>query len=70
MDKKSAEVDSPFRYGFTVYGKKLPPGLAWDAALRMSRVDLQLIIDENMYNFVENSVRGNLYDLYPSCTSQ
>ena len=24
------------------------PGLAWDAALRMSRVDLELIIDENI----------------------
>ena len=36
------------------------PGLAWDAALRMSRVDLQLITDENMYNFVENSIRGGI----------
>ena len=26
------------------------PGLAWDAALRMSRVDLELITDENIYN--------------------
>ena len=36
------------------------PGLAWDAALHMSRVDLQLITDENMYNFVENSIRGGI----------
>ena len=35
------------------------PGLAWDAALRMTRVDLQLITD-NMYNFVENSIRGGI----------
>ena len=35
-------------------------GLAWDAALHMSRVDLHLIIDENMYNFVENSIRGSI----------
>ena len=34
--------------------------LAWDAALRMSRVDLQIIPDENMYNFVENSIRGGI----------
>ena len=26
----------------------------------MSRVDLQLITDENMYNFVENSIRGGI----------
>ena len=36
------------------------PGLAWDAALRMSRVDLELITDENMYNFIENSIRGGI----------
>ena len=36
------------------------PGLAWDAALRMSRVDRQLITDNNMYNFVENSIRGGI----------
>ena len=34
------------------------PGFAWDAALRMPRVDLQLITDANMYNFVENSIRS------------
>ena len=36
------------------------PGLAWDAALRMSHVDLQLITCENMYNFVENNIRGGI----------
>ena len=36
------------------------PSLAWDAALRMLRVDLQLITNENMYNFVENSIRGSI----------
>ena len=36
------------------------PGLAWDAALRMSRVDLQLITDIDMYHFVENSIRGGI----------
>ena len=36
------------------------PGLAWDAVLRMSNVDLQLITDENMYNFFENSIRGGI----------
>ena len=36
------------------------PGLAWDAALRISRVDLQLITDVDMYHFVENSIRGGI----------
>ena len=36
------------------------PFLAWDAALRMSRVDLQLITDENTYNFVKNNIRGGI----------
>ena len=40
------------------------PGLAWDAALRMPPVDRQLIIDENMYNFVENRYFD---DFYSSC---
>ena len=36
------------------------PGLALDAALRMSRVDLQLITDNDMYNFIENSIREGI----------
>ena len=47
-----AELD-PLHY-FTT------PGLAWDAALRMSRVDLELITDENIYNMVENGIRGGI----------
>ena len=37
------------------------PGLAWDVALRMLRVDLQLITDVDMYHFVENSIRGGIF---------
>ena len=36
------------------------PGLAWDAALRMSRVDLELITDENIYNMIEKCIRGGI----------
>ena len=36
------------------------PCLAWDTALRMSRADLQLITDDDMYHFVENSIRGGI----------
>ena len=34
------------------------PDLVWDAALRMPRVNIQLITANDMYNFVENSMRG------------
>ena len=33
------------------------PGLAWDAALRMTHVSLELITDIDMYHFVEKSIR-------------
>ena len=35
-------------------------GLACNAALRMSRVDLQLITDGDMYHYVENSIQGGI----------
>ena len=38
----------------------ITPGLTWDAALRMSRVDLELITDVDMYHFAENSIRGGI----------
>ena len=47
------------------------PGLAWNADLIMSRVDLQIITDNNMFNFVENSIRGGITMISTqSCTSQ
>ena len=38
----------------------ITPGLAWDAALRISRVELELITDEIIYNLIENSIRGGI----------
>ena len=35
------------------------PGLVWDAALKMPRIDLELK-DVDMNNFVENSLRGEI----------
>ena len=32
-------------------------GMAWDAALKMKKVNLELFMDEEMYNFVERSIR-------------
>ena len=36
------------------------PGLAWDVALRMVKVTLELITDNDMYTFIENSIRGGV----------
>ena len=34
--------------------------LAWDAALRMTHVSLELTTDIDMYHFIENSIRGGV----------
>ena len=36
------------------------PGLAWDAALRMSRVTLELINDRNVYDVVDAGICGGV----------
>ena len=36
------------------------PGLAWDAALRMTHVSLELTSDTDMFHFIENSIRGGI----------
>ena len=36
------------------------PGLAWDACLKMTGVNLELISDVDMYNFIEKGLRGGL----------
>ena len=36
------------------------PGLAWDAMLKITGVELDLISDPNMYLMVENGVRGGI----------
>src|SRR6185436_6569407 len=36
------------------------PGLAWDACLKMSKINLELISDVDMYNFIEKGLRGGL----------
>ena len=36
------------------------PGMAWDAALKMTGVNLELFKDEDMYTFIEHSIRGGI----------
>ena len=40
-------------------------GLAWDAALRISRVDLELITNANIYNMIEKRIRGGISVISP-----
>ena len=36
------------------------PGLAWDAALRMSKITLELITDMDIYNMIDTSIHGGV----------
>jgi hypothetical protein len=36
------------------------PGLSWDAALKTSKIELELITDISMYQLVERGVRGGV----------
>ena len=36
------------------------PSMAWDAALKMTKVELELFDNEQMYSFIEHSIRGGV----------
>ena len=36
------------------------PGLSWDAMLKMTRIELELIPDPNMFIFFEKGTRGRI----------
>ena len=47
-------------YGLDPLWYYTAPGLAWDAALKLSDVKLELLTDPNMYLMVENGIRGGI----------
>ena len=38
----------------------MPPALSWNANLNVTKVDLELISDANMYLFFEKDMRGGV----------
>ena len=47
-------------YGLDTLWYYTAPGLAWDAALKMSGAELELIEDPNMYLMIEKGIRGGI----------
>ena len=39
----------------------ISPGLSWDAMLKMTGIELELISDIDMYLFIEKGMRGGIY---------
>ena len=37
------------------------PGLSWDAVLKMTKIELKLIPDPDMYIFFQKGTRGGIY---------
>ena len=47
-------------YGFDPCRYFSSPGLSWDAMLKMTGVELELISDIDMHLFIEKGMRGNI----------
>ena len=61
-----ADVMTEFRrvckkvYGLDALHYYTSPGLAWDAMLKYTNVELDLISDPDMYHMIENGIRGGV----------
>ena len=47
-------------YSFDAVHYYIAPGLAWDAALKMTHASLELITDIDLYHFIQDSIRGGI----------
>ena len=61
-----ADIMSEFRrvckrvYGLDALHYYTAPGLAWDAMLKYTKIELDLISDPNMYQMIEKGIRGGI----------
>ena len=46
------------------------PGLAWDAALKITKVQLELLSDPDILLMMESGIRRNRNNISPSCKSE
>ena len=47
-------------YGFSPSHYLIAPGLSWDAMLKMTKVELELVPDPDMYIFLDKGTRGGI----------
>lgn len=48
------------KYGLDPCHYSTLPGLAWDACLKMTKIELELLTDPDMYAFMEKGIRGGM----------
>ena len=64
-----ADVFESFRKTCLQYYKLDPchyftsPGLSWDSMLKMTNIKLELMVDVDMYQFIEKGIRGGVSDI-------
>ena len=57
-------------YGLDPAGYFSTPGLAWDAALKITTVQLELLSDSDMLLMIESGIRGRIAQQYHTATLQ
>ena len=43
-------------------------GISWDVMLKMTRIELELILDIGMHLFIEKGMRGDISDIAKRCS--
>ena len=61
-NRKKIRNNSLKNYGLCPSHYLRAPGLSWDAMLKMTKIELELITNLDMYIFFEEGIRGEIYD--------
>ena len=61
-NRKTFRNNSLKNYGLCPSHYLRAPGLSWDAMLKMTKIELELITNLDMYIFFEEGIRGEIYD--------